>query len=74
MLMVYSSGRNTAWLELNRDGNIDSSSSSLMQFRPIRSEADKKRDEAITKMVKQIGITPESAAMCYDFCTRVNKK
>ncbi|EKS6455952.1 hypothetical protein MKU79_000381 [Enterobacter hormaechei] len=74
VLMVYSSGRNTAWLELNRDGNIDSSSSSLIQFRPIRSEADKKRDEAITKMVKQIGITPESAAMCYDFCTRVNKK
>jgi len=56
VLMVYSSGRNTAWLELNRDGNIDSSSSSLMQFRPIRSEADKKRDEAIDEITRVMGV------------------
>ncbi|WP_421532831.1 hypothetical protein [Lelliottia amnigena] len=43
--MVYSSGRNAAWIELDGSGNIDSSSSSLTQFRPIRSESDKKRDE-----------------------------
>lgn len=54
VLMVYSSGRNTAWLELNRDGNIDSSSSSLMQFRPIRSELDKKRDACIQKTIELI--------------------
>lgn len=55
VLMVYSSGRNTAWLELNRDGNIDSSSSSLMQFRPIRSEEDKKRDEIISALKEGLG-------------------
>lgn len=33
---------------------------------PIRSEADKKRDAAIERMVKVIGITPESAAICYE--------
>ncbi|WP_447723241.1 hypothetical protein [Enterobacter asburiae] len=42
------------------------------RFRPIRSEADKKRDEAIADMVKRIGITPESAATCYDICTHID--
>lgn len=42
------------------------------RFRPIRSEADKKRDEAVADMVKRIGITPESAATCYEICTRID--
>lgn len=42
------------------------------EFRPIRSEADKKRDKAIADMVKRIGITPESAATCYEICTHID--
>lgn len=52
--IVYSSGRNSAWIELDCNGNIDSSSSSLMRFRPIHSEEDKKRDASIQEMIELI--------------------
>lgn len=54
--IVYSSGLNSAWIELDSNGNIDSSSSSLMRLRPIRSEADKKRDEAINEITRVMGV------------------
>lgn len=69
VLMVYSSGRNTAWLELNRGGNIDSCSSSLMQFRPIHSEADKKKEEAIfaiADLCRESASNGHSAELIYD--------
>ena len=53
--IVYSSGRNSAWIELDSNGNIDSSSSSLMRFRPIRSVEDKKRDEIIEALKEGLG-------------------
>lgn len=42
------------------------------EFRPIRSEADKKKEAAIAEIVKRIGITPESAATCYEICTHID--
>lgn len=44
------------------------------RFRPIRSEADKKRDEAIEELVSLTGLSPESAATCYDVCIRMANK
>lgn len=52
--IVYSSGRNSAWIELDSNGNIDSSSSSLMRFRPIRSVEDKKRDDAAKGLIEYL--------------------
>lgn len=43
-------------------------------LRPIRSEADKKRDAAIEELVRLIGISPESAAICYDVSLRMADK
>lgn len=44
------------------------------EFRPIRSEEDKKRDDAIAEIVKMIGVTPESAAICYEVSLRIGGK
>lgn len=44
------------------------------RFRPTRSEADKKRDEAIEELVSLTGLSPESAATCYDVCIRMANK
>lgn len=54
------------WLEGPGVYSIIDYPSPCGSFRPIRSEADKKRDAAIERMVKVIGITPESAAICYE--------
>lgn len=59
--IVHLDGEGESWLK--HEGT---------KIRPIRSEADKKRDDAISRMVKQIGITPESAATCYEICTHID--
>lgn len=62
------------WLDGPKMYEILDYSSPAGSFRAIHSEADKKRREAIDELIHLIGISPESAATCYDVCLRMASK
>lgn len=46
----------------------------IERIRPIRTEADKKRDAAVAEMCRKFGIQPETAAGCYDISLLLKDK